>query len=198
MPADRRDLRRSLFSLAADQAGYFTAAQAKSIGYTYPAQAHHVRAGNWMRVDRGVFRLMDWVDHEHDGLARWYLWSKQRAVVSHESAMSVHGVGEFEAPRLQLTVPPGFRMRDRAVQLHFAELPEKDIERSLAFPVTTVIRTLIDIAAEQADSDQLVTAVAEALARGTFTTRQLRVRAEAVDPVAALHLERAMRVVESE
>jgi hypothetical protein len=37
---DRRDLRRRLFELAAGQGGYFTAAQAKSLGYSHQAQAH--------------------------------------------------------------------------------------------------------------------------------------------------------------
>ncbi|MGH3850356.1 MAG: type IV toxin-antitoxin system AbiEi family antitoxin domain-containing protein [Pseudonocardiaceae bacterium] len=57
MPVDRRDLRRRLFAQASEQAGYFTAAQAKAIGYSYQAQAHHVGAGNWLRIDRGLFRL---------------------------------------------------------------------------------------------------------------------------------------------
>ena len=53
MPVDRRDLRRRLFHVAAQQGGYFTAAQAKSVGYSYQAQAYHVAASNWNRVDRG-------------------------------------------------------------------------------------------------------------------------------------------------
>src|SRR5271169_1876510 len=127
MAADRRDLRRKLFALAADQGGYFSAAQAKSLGYSYPAQAHHVRAGNWIRVDRGIFRLAEWVPGVHDDLARWNLWSKQRAVVSHDTALLVHGVGEFESPRIHLTVPSGFRMRDDALVLHHPDLPGQDI-----------------------------------------------------------------------
>jgi predicted transcriptional regulator of viral defense system len=192
MPADRRDLRRRLFALAADQAGYFTAAQAKAVGYSYPAQAHHVGAGNWIRVDRGIFRLADWVPGIHDELARWHLWSKGRGVVSHDSALGVHEVGEFESPRIHLTVPPGFRMRDDALILHTADLPEEDVEVGPGFRVTTLVRSLIDVAAEHADEDQLARAVDEALARGTITRRLLRARAEAVDPLAALRIERAL------
>lgn len=192
MPVDRRDLRRQLFALAADQAGYFTAAQAKSIGYSYPAQAHHVHAANWLRVDRGIFRLREWMPGLHDDLARWFLWSKQRAVVCRDTALSVHGVGEFESPRVQLTVPPGFRMSDDAVALYVEELPDEDVERHDAFPVTTLVRSLIDVARGHADDDQLANAVADALAAGTVTRRQLRSRSEAVDPTAALRIERAL------
>jgi predicted transcriptional regulator of viral defense system len=195
MPADRRDLRRQLFAVAAEQAGYFTAAQAKTVGYSYPAQAHHVGAGNWVRVDRGIFRLADWVPGTHDELARWYLWSKERGVVSHDTALGVHNVGEFESPRVHLTVPRGFRMTDDALILHRAELPDDDIEPRPGFRVTTLVRSLIDVAAEHADEDQLTRAVDEALARGTITRRQLRGRAEAVNPLAALRIERTLGVL---
>jgi hypothetical protein len=192
MPADRRDLRHRLFALAADQAGYFTAAQAKKVGYSYPAQAHHVGAGNWVRIDRGIFRLADWVPGPHDELARWHLWSKHRAVVSHDTALSVHEVGEFESPRIHLTVPPGFRMQNDALILHTADLPEEDVEAGPSFPIATITRSLIDVAAEHADEDQLSRAIDEALARGVITRRQLRARAEGVDPLAALRIERAL------
>ena len=115
MPSDRRDLRRRLFNLATQQGGYFTAAQAKSIGYSYQAQAHHVGAGNWHRIDRGLFRLAEWVPELHDDLIRWTLRTKDRAVVSHETALAVHGVGELESPRVHLTVPPGYSMSDAAL-----------------------------------------------------------------------------------
>jgi predicted transcriptional regulator of viral defense system len=192
MPVDRRDLRRRLFALAIDQAGYFTAAQAKSLGYSYPAQAHHVRAGNWMRVDRGLFRLAEWVPGPHDELARWLLWSKQRAVVSHETALGVHGVGELESARVHLTVPPGFRMHDDALILHVADLSDHDVEQRPGFAMTTLVRSIIDVATESVDDDQLVRAISDALSLGKVTRRQLRTRSEAVDATAALHIERAL------
>lgn len=92
---ERRARWRRLFDLVSGQAGYFSAAQALDLGYSYQAHAHHVAAGNWLRVDRGIFRLAEWVPGEHDELARWTLWSKGRAVVSHESALEVHDIGEF-------------------------------------------------------------------------------------------------------
>jgi hypothetical protein len=46
-----------LYSLAESQGGYFTAADAKDLGYAYPHQHFHVKRGNWIRVDGGIFRL---------------------------------------------------------------------------------------------------------------------------------------------
>lgn len=197
MAAVRSELRRRLFALAAEQGGFFTAAQAKDVGYSYQAQAHHVEAGNWLRVDRAIFRLVEWVPSLYDELARWTLWSRGRGVVSHESALSVHGVGEFEALRVHLTVPPGFRKTADVVRLHRADLPPSDVMDHAGFRITTVARSLIDVAASGVDEDQLARAVDEARRSGLLTIRQLRSRAEAVDVRAALHIERAIHWAEA-
>ena len=197
MPVDRRDLRRRLFELAAGQGGYFTAAQAKSLGYSHQAQAHHVGAGNWWRVGRGLFRLVEWATGANDELARWTLWSRGRGVVSHESAMSVHGVGEFESRHIHLTVPPGFTMRNDAVELHYAELPANDVFERSGYRVTTPLRTIVDIAANAHDEDQLARAIDEARRGGLVTNRRLRSRAETLDPRAALYIERAIQQAET-
>lgn len=196
MPVDRRDLRRRLFSLAAQQGGYFTAAQAKDLGYSYQAQAHHVSAGNWHRVDRGLFRLAEWVPELHDDLRRWTVWSKGRAVVSHETALSVHDAGELESGRVHLTVPPAFTMTDDAVVLHRADLDGTDVVEHAGFRVTTPARSLVDVAAAGADEEQLARAIKDVLDRGLTTLRQLRSRAEAVDAKAALLIERAIHTLE--
>lgn len=187
-------MRRRLFAVAAGQAGYFTAAQAREVGYSYQAQAHHVGLGNWMRVDRAIFRLAEWVPDVHDELARWALWSKGRAVISHETAMSVHGIGEFESARVQLTVPVRFSMRDDPVRLHHIDLADSDVMARAGFRVTTPIRSIIDIAAHAPDEHQLARAVDEANRVGLLTVRRLIERAEVVDRTAALYIERAIRL----
>ncbi len=197
MPINRRDLRRRLFNLAAEQGGYFTAAQAKEIGYSYQAQAHHVAAGNWLRIDRGLFRLAEWIPDLHDDLARWTLWSKGRGVVSHETGLSVHGIGEFESARVHLSVPPGFTLRDDAVALHHVELPDADVVKRTGFRVTTPVRSIIDVAALSPDEDQLARAIDDARQSGLLTLRSLRARAELVDARAALHIERAIQRAEA-
>lgn len=196
MPVDRRDLRRRLFHQAAEQGGYFTAAQAKELGYSYQAQAHHVAAGNWYRVARGLFRLAEWVPELHDDLRRWSLWSKGRAVVSHETALSVHEVGEFESARIHLTVPRGFTMSDDHLVLHHVALPDMDVAEMVGFRITTVARSLADVAAAGVDEEQLARAIGHAVDAGLTTLRQLRTRAEVIDPRGALAIERAIYALE--
>lgn len=193
MRANRRDLQRRLFSVASAQGGYFTAAQAREAGYSYQAQAYHVRVGNWSRIDRGLLRLTPWGFHVHDDLIRWTLWSKGRAVISHETALEVHQIGELEALRVHLTVPHGFSKRDSAVVLHPACLAASEVVQRTGFKVTSAARSLIDVAGS-ADQDQLARAIQDGRDRGLFTVRQLRGHAESTDLKAALLIERALHL----
>jgi predicted transcriptional regulator of viral defense system len=190
---DRTDLRRRLLSLASRQSGYFTAAQALDVGYSYPAQQYHAKRGNWLRVDRGIYRLPEWPVGPREDLVRWWLWSRGRAVVSHETALSLHELGDADPARIHLTVPQNFRQRDPGVVLHRADLPPRDVEEHEGFQVTTPVRSILDAAGSQLDSDQLGVAIEEALARGMTTRRALRERADESGPRTALRIERALQ-----
>ena len=53
------EARRALWRLAAGQRGFFGADQAVDSGYSYQAQYHNVRHGNWVRIARGVYRFKE-------------------------------------------------------------------------------------------------------------------------------------------
>jgi predicted transcriptional regulator of viral defense system len=195
MPTDRQELRYRLVAVASLQGGYFTAAQALEAGYGYSNQKFHLDRGNWTRVDRGIFRLPEWPIGVHDDLVRWSLWALGRAVISHVSALTVHGYGEFESSRVNLTVPLRFSKADPAVVLHRAVLNGDDFQVREGFRVTTVMRSLIDVASAGADQHQLASAISEALDAGAITLRRLRELAEEVDVRAALRIEQALGTV---
>lgn len=193
MPGPRQDLRRQVHELAFRQSGYFTAAQARSIGFTYQAQKYHADHGNWIRVDRGMFRLPGWPSQPADSYARWSLWSGGRAVVSHDSALRVHDLSDVNPARVHLTVPPGFRAIDDAVVLHVGRLRDGDVEERLGgWRVTTPERSVADAAAAELPQEFVDDAVASGLERGLFTRRRLLRQAETLGDRAALRLERAL------
>ena len=178
--------------MAFQQAGYFTAAQALEVGYSYQAQKYHVDAGNWVRVDRALFRLPEWPADAEDLYVRWTLWSDGRAVVSHDSALAVHGLSDVDPVRVHLTVPPGFGAVDDLVALHVGVLTEDERESRRGWRVTTPMRTLVDAAASDLSQEHVDRAVADALRLGLTTRRRLlRASADATDR-AALRLERAL------
>src|SRR5215469_4387689 len=103
MVGPRQEMRHQLLALAARQSGYFTAAQARDVGYAYAAQKFHADHGNWLRIDRGLFRLPEWPMDEHDSLVRWALWARGKAVVSHETALAAHRLGDVNPALVDLT-----------------------------------------------------------------------------------------------
>ena len=173
---DRHEAHRTLRATAYRQAGYVTAAQARDSGFTYQAQRYHVDRGNWQRVDRGLFRLPDWPASVDDVYVRWSLWSGGRGVISHATALAVHDLGVLDPGLIHLTVPRGFAARDDAVATHVGVLPEDDVMDKAGFRVTTVLRTILDVAAATALQEPVDDAVADALARGLVTAGVLRAR----------------------
>jgi predicted transcriptional regulator of viral defense system len=192
----RRDAQNELRALAYRQAGYFSAAQAVKIGFSHQAQKHHVDHGNWLRVERGIFRLRDWPATIEDSFVLWTLWSGERGIISHESALAVHDLGVLDPAHVHLTVPQGFRAQHPAVVTTHGSLEPADVEDRGAFRVTTPLRTLLDVAAGQAGQEAVTDAVTEALDRGLVTPRILRARADDAGDRAALRIERALSVAD--
>lgn len=193
MPGASQELRRRIQAIAYGQAGYFRAAQARDVGYSYQAQKYHVDHGNWVRIDRGLFRLPDWPTEPTDAFVRWTLWSGDRGVVSHESALALHDLSDANPSRIHLSVPAAFRAEDPAVIVHRVDLDEADIDRRRGFSVTRIDRTLLDAAASDLSQELIDAAVADAIDRHLTTVGRLRRRAADASDRAALGIERALR-----
>ena len=179
MKRDSLENARELYQIADAQGGYFTAAQALRAGYAYSQQHFHVGRGNWIRIDRGIFRLRDYPPGEREDLIRWSLWSRNQkgipqAVISHDTALTVHELSDLMPARVHLTVPPGFRKKvPPGCVLHKGTLAPGDVEARGGFRVTTPLRTLLDVADGPLSQEHLDAAVGEALQRGLVRRRQL-------------------------
>lgn len=177
--------------MAFQQAGYFTAAQARSIGYSYQAQKYHVDRGNWVRVDRRLYRLAEWPSAADDIYARWWVWSEGRAVISYESAAAVHQLSDLDPGLVHLSLPEA-STSSAGVVLHPDRLERSDIEDRGSFRVTTPTRTLLDLATTGTSQEQLNTAVHDAIGTGLVAAGMLRRRMDDFGSDAALRLERAL------
>ncbi len=179
MKRDPRETERALIEIAKEQEGYFTAAQAISVGYSYRQQHHHKNHGNWEYIDHGVYRLRTYPESEHEDLIRWSLWSRNRrgesqATVSHETALAIHELGDVMPSRIHLILPPGFRKKIPGGCIpHKAVLRPDEIEHRRGFNVTTPLRTLLDVTDSPLSQDLLEGAVRDALERGVVQSKQL-------------------------
>jgi len=179
MKQDSQENARALYQIAAAQGGYFTAAQARQVGYAYSQQHFHVSRGNWLKIDRGLFRLRDFPSGEREDLIRWSLWSRDQksvpqAVVSHDTALTVHELSDAMPAQVHLTVPPGFRKSALpGCVLHKAVLTPEEIEPRTGYQVTTPLRTLLDVTDSPLSQEHLNRAVRDALERGLVRRRLL-------------------------
>jgi predicted transcriptional regulator of viral defense system len=181
-----------LYETAADQQGYFTTKQAIAAGYADNVHSFHVKAGNWIREHRGIYRLAKYPLGDHPDMMQWYLWSRDRndapqGVYSHETALSFHDLSDINPPKLHMTVPPRFRRAGeipRILVLHRGLLHQDDIENVQGFRITKPLRTLADLLiARTMQMDHMAQGVKQAFQRGLVTRSQLERAAQIPDPI---------------
>jgi predicted transcriptional regulator of viral defense system len=183
-----------LYAVASGQAGCFTAAQAADHGFSSALLSHHVRAGRFLRLSRGLYRFRDHPAQAGDEVVAAWLRQAPHAVVSHESALEVLGLADTIADRVHLTVP---RMRRRlaaqsGTTIHTTTIPlgPGDTVTRRGMRVTAPARTIADVAAAGVAPDQVTEAVRAAIARGMTTPALLR-------EAAGMRGRRVQRLVEA-
>jgi len=143
----------ALLELASESEGFVTTRSAAEAGITRRALAGMVERGRLERIARGVYRLV----HSHpDPLSPYreaVLWAQShrgpRVALSHETALAVLGLTDANPSKIQLTIPPHARLRRRSpgrIAIHRAVLDDKDVIQHEGLPVTSVPRTVLDLA----------------------------------------------------
>ncbi len=172
-----------LFQIASQQGGYFTATQARQAGFTRYLIRHHVRHGRFERIRRGLYRLHQYVPSPDDHIIEAFLSAGPRAVVSHESALSLHRLSDVVPATVHLTVPRTHRYVKRrvpeGVTIHTTA---RSVRRGDFVPrgplrVTAPARSVIDAAEAGTAPEQIALAVRQALDRGLTTPKQLLILA---------------------
>ena len=166
---------RRLYEVARSQQGFFTTKQAIRVGFSEKVHSYHVKAGNWIREHRGIYRLAEFPTPERPDLMLWYLWSQNRQEVpqgtySHDTALSLHELSDIMPSKLHMTVPKSFRRNSRIPEilvLHPAHLDAADVQEMFGVHVTRPLRTIVDLLQSgHLDRTQLKRAVDEAIRRG--------------------------------
>jgi predicted transcriptional regulator of viral defense system len=168
----------ALHRLAYSQEGIFTARQAQERGYSAQLLAHHARTGRFARVRRGLYRLSDYPTGEHEEIrAAWLAVGMNRAVVSHESALVLHGLSDVLPNAVHLLVSREHRgiRPPVGVTVHTATaaIPDHEITTRHGIRVTTPSRAIIDAAGSGTAPEQIQMATQQALEQGRATPRQL-------------------------
>jgi hypothetical protein len=133
-------------ALAAGQDGVVARWQLLAAGVAPKAIDHRVRTGRLIVLHRGVYAL------GHRALRRraWWLAGAlacgPRAVVSYQSGGSVWGLLEYSGANVHVTVTHGTHRVPGLVIHRTRRLDERDVTLHDDVPVTSVARTLLDLA----------------------------------------------------
>jgi predicted transcriptional regulator of viral defense system len=198
-PSRTEKLQR-LYELAATQAGYFTAAQARGLGYSPRSLQHHVAAGHLERVSRGFYRLVGVpADPHEDIVAAWLRFASRRAVVSHDTALTLYDLAPSRSHEIHLTLPREHRPRNAqsatGFKLHTTILPLRrdEVANRFGVVITSPARTIADSAEVGVDPSVVIQATARALAIGLVTPDELRTAARRRSARVRRLVERAIK-----
>lgn len=148
---------------------------------------HQVRRGVWAlpSADHGPLQGLRaaWLATSTRELAEERLRDDVGVVVSHVSAASVHALGDLIPHRHEFTSARRRQTSQKDLRFHRAELAG-DVTIVDGLPVTSILRTVEDLAGEGADLDHLGSIIRDALASPEVRPRDLAAR---LDPVAERH-----------
>ena len=163
----------ALYQIAEQQAGYFSATQAKQAGFSSSLLSYHFGAGRFARPHPRVYRLVQFPASSHEDLFVAWLRAGPNAVLSHDSALALYDLSDLLPDQIHVTVPRSASRRRPGLRLHTKWLDREDVTRYKGLPVTTVLRTLIDVAVAGLAEEQVQQAIREALRRGLITRESL-------------------------
>lgn len=181
-----------LYKIAEAQAGYFTTAQATAVGVDRRRLARYTRAGHLERVRRGVYRLAPFPRSAHEDLFVAWLETGPDSVISHDSALAFYELSDVLPAAIHVTVPATTSRRHPALRLHTNQISPLEITHYDALPVTTVARTIADVALAGLADELVEQAVEEAVHRGLVTPALLLAAAEPRGPRVRGMIRRAL------
>jgi predicted transcriptional regulator of viral defense system len=166
--------------------GIFTAEDARQSGYSPQLIAHHVKAGNFVRLARGVYRLSLFPGDHLDGLVGALLRvDPENAVVSHQSALQLHELSEVAPSAYEFTLPREKRYRGsrtrhpHGVKIHTAtRLDPQNVVKVGGIRVTTPSRSVVDAGNGGMDLKLVRSAVFDALRKLKASRSQMLEAAE--------------------
>jgi hypothetical protein len=171
--------------VASEQWGLVTTAQARALGVSAQDVARLANQGWLERMTHGVYRVSGAPPEPLDELrAAWLTLDPSRraaervrdaspAAVSHRSAASLYGLGDIDADVHEFTTEGRKQSRRADIRLHRGRLNPEEWTVVDGMPVTTVGRTIADLAGARIDGGHLASVVRDALTVKLVSDRKL-------------------------
>ncbi|KAB2585614.1 hypothetical protein BS297_09505 [Rhodococcus erythropolis] len=171
-----------LADLAASQWGLFTTAQARTLGFSTQRIARLADHDAIERLRHGVYRISGAPSVPHEQLrAAWLmiepavttgerLDAEHPGVVSHRSAARLHDLGDLDADVMQFSTTGRKQSRLIDVQYRTARAGRERWTLLDGLPVSTVLSTIDDLAADHLDGGHLASVVRDAVTTNLVDT----------------------------
>jgi predicted transcriptional regulator of viral defense system len=143
-----RDDDHSLAALAEGQHGVVSRSQLMQMGWSAGAIEKRVRAGRMHRMHAGVYLVGHRLISREGRWMAAALASGSDAVLSHWSAAALWGIRPSSRTRIDVTVTHATRS-SKLIRRHVSALPDDEVTVEEGIPVTTVPRTIFDLAATE-------------------------------------------------
>lgn len=161
----------ALCAVAATQGGVVRRDQALMMGMTRHQIDGRVKSGQWLPVARGGYRLIELMTATD--LVRAAVTVLPSAVVSHFSAAQIHTISFAPIDRASVTVHSRTTHRFPGVQVfRCSDMRDSHVSESRGLPMTTVERTVVDLASV-VSKHRLAVIVDDLLAARRTTLHQL-------------------------
>lgn len=161
--------------IAARQLGLIARAQALRSGLSTGQIYRRLVTGTWEAIYPRVFRLGGSPRSWQQSLLAAQIWAGAEGVVSHRAAKRLWGLDGIDLEIVELTLPRRTKARSAELTVHFGGLLARDVTKIGLFRVTTVTRTLLDLASV-VDAGRLEAALDDALRRRMTTLKKLEER----------------------
>lgn len=188
------DVLATLEMVASDQWGIVTTAQAGREGVERLQLSRLAEKGDLDRARHGVYLLPSHQAGPQDEIrAAWLSLEPKKfiderwedewpVVVSHESAARIHGIGRLIPPKLTFSTGGTKQTRQQGIRIYTRRtLAEGDIVSVDGLPVTSIARTVADLAEQKVERGYLADLVADALRKENVRIDDL---AEKLEPAA--------------
>jgi predicted transcriptional regulator of viral defense system len=161
----------TLIKVAVENGGYVTPSLVAPMGVPAVELRKMVARGSLISAGHGVYRVPELPPERYDEFILARFWSRQRGVISHDSALQLHDLCDINPTEIHLTVPVAYRISRRGggfYRLHRSVLTASETTKLDGVVLTTIRRTLADCAATVA-TYLMRQAIASAADRGAIT-----------------------------
>ncbi|MGH2901995.1 MAG: type IV toxin-antitoxin system AbiEi family antitoxin domain-containing protein [Solirubrobacteraceae bacterium] len=162
--------------IATDQHGYVTQKDARAAGVAAWTLARMAERGTIERVSQGVYRVPLIPAGALDEYMQASLWPRDvRGVLSHQTALELHGLSDVNPAKIHLSVPRAHRIQRQVPKLyvvHRADLSGEQVTALEDIPIVTPARAVLECFDAGLGPALIAQAIDDGRRRGVFSKRQ--------------------------